>query len=143
MSLIEGIHDFRYNPFTAVITAFGHGYSGNPKEEHVIPSSAPYYIYLNEIPRNDSPSTLLVNEKAGSNWTEVSFATSPAAGQFRAVYGGDGSQPISIVGQGIIEFNSADAGKTMEFAYYGMGSTIQLQLLEQMDDQALLYSLIF
>jgi len=123
--------DYRYNPFDQTFSSFGHGYLGNPKEVHVIPSSAPYYVYLNEIPRDDSPSTLLVNEQGGSSWTEVSFSTSPAAGQFRAVYGGDETKPISIVGQGTIEFNSADAGKTMEFAYYGMGAIVQNQIFNK------------
>ena len=109
-----------------------HGYSGNPKEEQIIASSSPYYIFLNEIPRDDNPSTLLVNEKGGSAFTEVSFSTSPAVGQFRVIYGGDETQPLSIGGQGIIEFNSADAGKTMEIAYYGMGSIQDRQFFSRL-----------
>ena len=122
------LFDYRYDPFNQTFSSFGYGYSGNPKEVHIIPSSAPYYVYLNEIPRSDSPSTLLVNEQGGSSFTEVSQSTSPAAGQFRAIYGGDETQPISIVGQGTLEFNSADAGKIMEISYYGMGSIVQKQL---------------
>lgn len=126
--------DYRYDPFNQTFTAFGHGYSGNPKEEYTIPSSAPYYVLLNEIPRDDSPSTLLVNEQGGSSFTEVSFSTSPASGQFRAVYGSDGTEPISNIGQGTLEFNAADAGKTIEVAYYALGAIVQNQFFNKLND---------
>lgn len=120
-TFIDNIENLRYNPFTQTYTPFGYGYSGNDKEVHTIPSSSPYWIYLNEIPREDSPSTLFVNEQGGGSFTEVSFTTSPATNQFRVVYGSDGTTTVTTAGQGIVEFNSADAGKTVEVQYYGLG----------------------
>jgi hypothetical protein len=127
-------HNLRYNPFTQAFTAYGYGYSGNPKEVHTIPSSSPYWIYLNEIPREDSPSTLFINEQGGSSFTEVSFTTSPAANQFRVVYGGDGTTTEATAGQGIVEFNSADAGKIVEVKYYALGSIVQNSFLNDVLD---------
>ncbi len=131
ITILENINNLRYNPFTQAFTAYGHGYSGNPKEEYTIPASAPYWIYLNEIPKEESPSTLFINEKAGSDWTEVSFVTDPAASQFRVAYGGDGTTTQTTAGQGIVEFNSADAGKTVEVKYYGLGTINQKQLIDE------------
>lgn len=124
--------DLRYDPFTDTFTAYGHGYSGNPVEVHTVPSSAPYFVFLNEIPRKDSPSTLTIVEQGGPSFTEVSYTTSPGSGQFRAVYGGDGTTAESTVGQGTLEFNSADAGKKIEVSYYGLGAIMQNQFLNQM-----------
>lgn len=132
MSFLTDIADYRYDPFNETFSANPIGYSGNPVEEKIIPASAPYYIYTNELPRLDSPtSTLLINEKGGSSFTEVSKTTPPAAGQFRVIYGGDGITTSGIIGQGIIEFNSADAGKIMEIKYYGLGSILQKQFFDE------------
>lgn len=125
-------NDLRYNPFTQVFTPYGYGYSGNPKEVHTIPSSAPYWIHLDEIPREDSPSTLFINEQGSGNFTEVSFSTEPAASQFRVAYGGDGTTTIASAGQGIVEFNSADAGKIVEVKYYGLGNILDNQFLNDL-----------
>jgi uncharacterized protein YjbI with pentapeptide repeats len=114
--------NLRYDPFAQTYSPYGYGYSGNDKEVKTIPTSSPYWIYLDEIPREDSPSTLFINEFGGSNFSEVSFSTSPASGQFRVVYGGDGTTTIATAGQGIVEFNSADAGKIVQIKYYGLGN---------------------
>ena len=122
------ISNYRYNPFTDTFTAYGYGYSGNPEESHTIPSSGPYWVYLNEIPRRDAPSTLAVTHDGGATvFTEVSFTTTPAAGQFRVVYGSEPDSTSGVIGSGIIEFNAADAGKDITVKYYGLGSILQKQ----------------
>jgi hypothetical protein len=128
-AFIDSISNLRYDPFTQTFTPYGYGYGANAKEVHTIPSSSPYWIYLDEIPREDSPSTLFINEQGAGNFTEVSFTTSPAAGQFRVTYGGDGTTTQTTAGQGIVEFNSVDAGKIVEVKYYGLGNILQKQFI--------------
>jgi len=123
-------NNLRYNPFTQAFTAYGYGKGGNDKEVKTVPTSSPYWIYLDEIPREDTPSTVAINEQGGSTFTEVSFSTSPAASQYRVCYGGDGTTTQTTAGQGIVEFNSADAGKIMEIAYYGLGDIMQNQFIK-------------
>ena len=62
--------NYRFNPFTQVFTPKGIGYGAEPVESKTIPSTSPYWVYLDEIPRLDSPSTLLI-----TGFTEVSFTT--------------------------------------------------------------------
>ena len=116
------IANYRYNPFTGVSTPKGYGYGAVPKETHTIPASAPFWVYLNEIPQKDTPSTLFINEDGGGDFVEVSFTTVPAANQFRVVYPDDA--PAGAVGQGIVEFHSSDAGKDIEVQYYGLGTMV-------------------
>lgn len=130
-TFLDNIADLRYDPFTQIYTPYGYGYSGNPKEVHIIPASSPYQIHLDEIPKEDSPSTLFINEQGGSPFTEVSFTTVPAAGQFRVTYGGDGTTTQTTAGQGIVEFNVTDAGKTMEVKYFGLGNILQKQFINE------------
>ena len=126
--------DYRYNPFTGVFSAYGYGYGGNPVEVKTIPLTAPYWVYLDEIPRKDTPKTVSIAETSPGTtaFTEVSFTTTPAAGQFRVVYGAEPASTSGVIGQGIIEFNSADAGKSIDISYYGLGAILQNQFLNKM-----------
>ena len=118
ISFLKDLADYRYNPFTGVFTPNPIGYSGNPVEDQVIPSVGPYWVFLNELPREDTPSTVIVTGPAGTPvYTEVSKTTTPAAGQFRLIYGGDGITTEGAVGQGLMEFHSSDAGNTIEISY--------------------------
>jgi hypothetical protein len=130
MALVSNdIVDYRYNPFTDTFSPYGYGYSGNPVEVKTIPSTSPYWVYLDEIPQKDSPSTVSIAETSPGTtvFTEVSKTTVPAAGQYRVIYGAEPDSTSGSVGQGIIEFNSADAGKAIDISYYGLGSIIQRQ----------------
>lgn len=138
MSLtVHTIENLRYNPFTQVFTEYGYGYDGNTKEVHSVPVTAPYWVFLNEIPKYSIPSTLFINEQGGGNFTEVSFTTSPASGQFRVCYGGDGTTTIATAGQGIVEFHSSDAGKTVEVKYYGLGTINQKSLFTSINQKGM------
>ena len=107
------MHDYRYNPFDDVLEPMA--IAG---EIHVIPSNSPYTIRLNEVPVKDSPSTvaLTIGGIAG-----IEVAAEPAAGEFRCDYttGADGDNNWNT---GLIQFNAADAGKTVVAAYNGMGT---------------------
>lgn len=122
--------DYRYNPFTAVTTPYGYGYSGNDKEEQVVPNTSPYEFTLNEIPQKDTPSSLAINIKGGATLTEVSSSTVPASGQFRVIYPEDA--PAGAVGQGRVQFHSSAAGQTMEIKYYGLGAILQNNFFQRL-----------
>jgi hypothetical protein len=124
--------DYRYNPFTGTFTANPIGKSGNPAEVQDIPSGSPYYVYLKELPREDSPSTIgITNHDTGAPFTQVGVATPPSAGEYRVIYGGDGVTPTGQIGQGIVEFHSSDAGTRVDIEYYGLGSIYQREFIEK------------
>lgn len=125
MNFLSTIADYRFDPFNLTFSARAIGTGGNPVEEKKIPLSGPFFVFLDELPRKDTPSTLLINEKGGPVFAEVSVTTAPAAGQFRAIFGGDGITVSANVGQGTVEFNPVDAGKTIEIKYFGLGSILQ------------------
>jgi len=105
--------DYRFNPFSNIaepLHIIG--------ETHVIPSSTPYFIRLNEVPVKDAPSTVSLTI-AGVAATEV--AAEPAAGEFRCDYttGADSDENWNT---GLIQFNAADAGKLVEVTYNGLGT---------------------
>jgi len=56
----------------------------------------------------------VVPSVGGSALIEVGFNQVPASGEYRVSYSG-------ILGAGIIEFNSAQAGVQMDVSYYGLG----------------------
>lgn len=100
----------------------------NPVEKQeaglTIPSSAPYIIQLLEIPKKEVPTSVTVyNQTTASYMTEV--ATAPASGQFRVDYGSPDGE-----GTGLIEFNSDNAGNTVNIAYKGTGSPIVTEFLD-------------
>lgn len=113
------MHDYRYNPFLNALEPVA--ITG---EIHVIPTNSPFTIRLKEVPLKESPSTvsLTISGVAG-----VEVAADPAAGQFRCDYttGADGDDNWNT---GTIQFNSADAGKTVVAAYNGMGTLASANL---------------
>lgn len=128
----DGVADYRYNPFDQTFSPNPIGYSGNPAEKYDIPTVGPYYVYLRELPRQDLPSTLIVKDAdTGVPYTEVARSVPPAAGQFRAIYGGDGITPTGEPGQGILEFHSSDAARVIAVQYYGLGTITQRATLDR------------
>lgn len=106
-------HDYRYNAFDDVAEPLA--ISG---EIHIIPTNSPFTIRLAEVPLKESPSSvsLTIGGVAG-----VEVAADPAAGEFRCDYttGADSDDGWNT---GTIQFNAADAGKTVVVSYNGMGT---------------------
>jgi hypothetical protein len=105
--------DYRYNPFLNSLEPIA--ITG---EIHVIPTNSPFTIRLHEVPLKEAPSTvsMTIGGIAG-----VEVAAEPAPGEFRCDYttGADNDENWNT---GLIQFNAADAGKTVVAAYNGMGS---------------------
>ncbi|MHC1714949.1 MAG: glycine-rich domain-containing protein [Acidaminococcaceae bacterium] len=105
--------DYRYDPFNNIAEPIA--ITG---ETHIIPSNSPYTIRLAEVPVKESPSTVSLTI-AGVAGTEV--AAEPAAGEFRCDYTTNADSDENW-NTGLIQFNAADAGKTVVVNYNGMGS---------------------
>lgn len=110
--------DYRYKPFDDVLEPVA--ISG---ETHIIPINSPYTIRLHEIPVKDDPSSLSLTID-GVSASEV--AANPAQGEFWPDYstGADGDENWNT---GLIQFNAADAGKTVVANYNGMGSLVSAE----------------
>ena len=109
----------RRNPFTDQETPVEKQETGL-----IIPTSAPYLVQLLEVPLKELPSSVTVYNVTDSQYmTEV--ATSPAQGQFRVDYPEPNGE-----GTGLIEFNSADAGKVINVSYKGTGSPVITEFLD-------------
>ncbi len=109
----------RRNPFTDQETPVEKQETGL-----TIPTSAPYLVQLLEVPLKELPSSVTVYNVTDSQYmTEVT--TSPAQGQFRVDYPEPGGE-----GTGLIEFNSADAGKVINISYKGTGSPVITEFLD-------------
>ena len=107
------MHDYRYNPFLNALEPVA--ITG---ESHVIPTNSPFTIRLAEVPLKESPSTVSLTI-AGIAGVEV--AAEPAAGEFRCDYT-TGADQDDNWNTGLIQFNAADAGKTVVAAYSGIGT---------------------
>jgi hypothetical protein len=116
---IGGYANHRFNPFTAADMAV------SKTEDHVmVPTSSPFCLQLLEVPRKDSPSSVVIyNYTDGITMAEV--VTSPTLGQFRVDYPSPAGQ-----GTGLIEFNSGDAGKDIRIVYMATGSPIVAEFLD-------------
>lgn len=95
-------------------------------EVHIIPTASPFVVRLNEVPQKKDPSNMkvvYVDETTGAPTTTVltEVAATPGAGEFRPDYStnADGDEDWNT---GLIEFSSADAGKSIQVSYTGMGT---------------------
>lgn len=108
--------DWRYNPYTGVME------SVNITDEiHVIPSNAPYYIRLSEVPEKTAPSTLTIRFEDNTPLTEV--AANPEPGQFWPDY----NTSDEDINSGLVRFNSGDAGKVVKVNYQGTGTLVSVK----------------
>jgi hypothetical protein len=116
---IGGYANHRSNPFT------GDDMAVSKTEDHVsVPTSSPFCLQLIEVPRKDSPSSVVIfNYSDGTTVAEV--VTSPTLGQFRVDYPSPDGQ-----GTGLLEFNSGDAGKDIRIVYMATGSPIVAEFLD-------------
>lgn len=110
-------HDYRYNAFDDVLEPVA--ITG---ETHIIPSNSPYTIRLAEVPQKTTPSSITLTI-AGTAASEV--AATPAAGEFWVDYS-TGADSDDGWNTGTIQFNSADAGKTVLVNYNGMGTLVSV-----------------
>ena len=124
----NGPSNIRINPF---VGSGGATTYVNLTETHIIPSVSPFVIRLNEVPEKRDPSNMkcvYVDDTTGAvtsrALTEV--AATPAAGQFRPDYSTKADKDDSW-NTGLIEFNSADAGKIVQVSYTGMGTLAAVQ----------------
>lgn len=120
--------NIRINPF---VGSGGATTYVNLTETHIIPSVSPFVIRLNEVPEKRDPSNMkcvYVDDTTGAvtsrALTEV--AATPAAGQFRPDYSTKADKDDSW-NTGLVEFNSADAGKIVQITYTGMGTLAAVQ----------------
>lgn len=95
-------------------------------EVHIIPAVSPFVVRLNEVPQKKDPSNMkvvYVDETTGAPTTTVltEVAATPGAGEFRPDYStnADGDEDWNT---GLIEFSGADAGKSIQVSYTGMGT---------------------
>lgn len=112
--------NWKYNPRSGVYNP--ESISG---EIHTIaydPDVQAYVIRLNQSPQKTTPSNVSISESGtgGGDFTEISSRTPPNVGEFWVDYEADGFD-----GTGIIEFNPADNGKTVEVSYNGLGNIIK------------------
>ena len=76
-------------------------------EHAFVPATAPYEVYLNHIPRDDSSLTV-------TGYTEM--GSTPTTGKFRAYYG--------EAGLGKLEFHSSAAGAEVVVGYHACGTVV-------------------
>lgn len=95
-------------------------------EVHIIPDVSPFVVRLNEVPQKKDPSNMkvvYVDETTGAPTTTAlaEVAATPGAGEFRPDYSTntDGDEDWNT---GLIEFSNADAGKSVQISYTGMGT---------------------
>jgi hypothetical protein len=118
---IGGYANWRLNPFTAADMAV------DKTEDHVaIPASSPYLLQLLEVPRKNSPSSVVIyNYSDGITMAEVAHAVTPTQGQYAVDYPApDGS------GTGLVRFHSNDAGKDIRVTYKATGSPVVSEFLD-------------
>ena len=124
----NGPSNIRINPF---VGSGGATTYVNLTETHIIPSVSPFVIRLNEVPEKRDPSNMkcvYVDDTTGAVTTRAltEVAATPAAGQFRPDYSTKADKDDSW-NTGLIEFNSADAGKIVQITYTGMGTLAAVQ----------------
>lgn len=124
---MPGPSNYRYEPFSDISSGV------TLTERHLIPATSPYIVRLNEVPQKNSPSTMTVKEITDVNGETTSYgstfdevAANPSANQFWPDYntGADGNDNWNT---GLLQFNSADAGKLIEVSYTGTGTLASVQ----------------
>ena len=102
-------YDYRFDPFTEADQAIDIS-----SEEKAVPSNTPYYVNLEEVPRQDSPSLITAYDVTGG-LTLSEISGTPATGEFNVDY---------KYQTGKVRFNAAQAGNTIRFDYKGTGHVI-------------------
>lgn len=95
-------------------------------EVHIIPAVSPFVVRLNEVPQKKDPSNMkvvYVDETTGAPTTTAltEVAATPGVSEFRPDYSTNADDDKDW-NTGLIEFSSADAGKSVQISYTGMGT---------------------
>jgi hypothetical protein len=99
---ITGLSNDRFDPFDGAIVP-----NTITDEAQMVGNTAPFVVYLNEVPRQDAPSTVKIP-------AFVDVVTLPNPGEFVVDY---------KYRTGGILFNAADRGKVISASYVGIGSS--------------------
>lgn len=112
-------YDYRFDPFTEEDQAI------NITDEGVdVPPNTPFYITLEEVPRQDTPSSVIVyNVTAGVTMSEVSAG--PATGEYQVDY---------KYKTGKIRFNAAQANHHAHVTYKGTGHCIRAKWVNDVQE---------
>jgi cytoskeletal protein CcmA (bactofilin family) len=95
-------------------------------EAHIIGADVGNFVFLNEVPRLNTPSSVTVMQGVTS-FTEVTGT--PSAGQFRVYYEGRL--------MGAVEFHTADNNKAITVSYFGRGSNVFARDLNRLQNEKL------
>lgn len=95
-------------------------------EVHIIPAVSPFVVRINEVPQKKDPSNMkvvYVDETTGAPTTTAltEVAATPGVSEFRPDYSTNADDDKDW-NTGLIEFSSADAGKSVQISYTGMGT---------------------
>ena len=101
--------DSRFDPFFGTTSPYT-----ITAEQQIIPNDAPFWVYLNEVPKQAVPSLIQI---AGF----LETAGYPGPGEFRADY-----RYLT----GAVQFHAADKNKPISVTYVGLGSPIQAEFLD-------------
>ena len=102
-------YDYRFDPFTEEDQSISIS-----NEEKRVPDNSPFYIDCEEVPKQDSPSTVTAYDVTdGITLTEANAA--PSENEFQVDY---------KYKTGKIRFNETQAGNTIRLAYKGTGHVI-------------------
>lgn len=86
-----------------------------------IPSSSPYQLYLDHVPR--SSATTAIGASGAGSWTEI-FAGTPLTSQYLVDYA-----------YGKVTFAAADIGTAMQATYYNLGDDIMAEHVNTIQDE--------
>ena len=112
-------YDYRFDPFTEEDQAIDIAAEGVD-----VPANTPYYITLEEVPRQDSPTSVVVYDvTAGATLSEVSAG--PATGEYQVDY---------KYKTGKIRFNSAQASHHAHVTYKGTGHCIRAKWVNDIQE---------
>jgi phage-related tail fiber protein len=112
-------YDYRFDPFTEEDQAVDVTAEGVD-----VPANTPYYITLEEVPRQDTPSSVVVYDvTAGATLSEVSAG--PATLEYQVDY---------KYKTGKIRFNSAQASHHAHVTYKGTGHCIRAKWVNDVQE---------
>lgn len=112
-------YDYRFDPFTEADQAIDIA-----DEDKVCPANSPYYIDLEEVPRQDSPTSITAYDvTASAALKEVS--ANPSTGEFRVDY---------KYKTGKVMLHSSAAGHTIRFDYKGTGHAVAASAMNALAD---------
>ena len=112
-------YDVRFDPFLETWALLDIA-----DESHIVPANTPYYIDCEEVPNEDSPSSVSIYDVTdAASLSEIS--TTPSDGEYQVDY---------EYKTGKIRFNAAQAGHTVQVTYKGTGHSIAASIINTLQD---------